>query len=459
MTGVTARLALVLALTLVACKKPEPPPRGRTAEVRPPAVPWSDAWLDGEAERFLDDLAARRGALEASLKNAKNSYSRQRLGSYALGDRGWDTLPAWNPRSAPVTANLAARIAAGQEPGLPEETPPLWDGQRPTTQAGWVALGRRVFFAYPLREDAFVEYALARPALAAEVGIERPANGEVPGAVVFASVDGTTRIGITCALCHSAVERGELIVGRARRRFDYGRLRLFVHRETGESIEPELARRMAGWGPGRADVTEDNDEDPVAIPDLWGLRAQSALTQAGTIRHIGPSALAIRQETQLLHSNHQRVRPPRELAWALAMFVYSLEPPPPAPPPVAAAARDRIARGGALFALACAGCHSNSAYGGDPVPVARVGTDPALAEGGARGTGQYRPPSLLGVASAAPYLHHGAVQSLEDLLAPERLAPGYRRGVQGPGPVVGHAFGTDWPEPDRAAVVAFLRTL
>src|SRR6185503_21083242 len=98
------------------------------------------------------------------------------------------------------------------------------------------------------------------------------------------------------------------------------------HEATGVPVDAALAARMRTWGPGRADVTEDDDEDPVAIPDLWGLKHQSFLTQAGTIKHVGPTALAIRQETQLLHSNHQKIRPPRELAYALALFLYSLEP-------------------------------------------------------------------------------------------------------------------------------------
>jgi hypothetical protein len=106
--------------------------------------------------------------------------------------------------------------------------------------------------------------------------------------------------------------------------FDYGKLRIDYHARTGEPVDGDLLARMATWGPGRADVTED-DEDPVAIPDLWGLAAQSALNQAGTIRQRegSPVALALRQETQFLHANHQRVRPPRELALALAYFLRS----------------------------------------------------------------------------------------------------------------------------------------
>src|SRR5262249_46091847 len=159
--------------------------------------------------------------------------------------------------------------------------------------------------------------------------------------------------------------------------------------------------------------TEDDDEDPVAVPDLWGLRHASHLTQAGTIKHAGPTALAIRQETQLLTSNHQTVRPPRELAFALAMFLYSLQPPPAAPAADAAVA----ARGKGLFQASCASCHANAVQGGGVEPAERIATDRALADGKARGTGFYRTPALTRVANAAPYFHDGSVATLEDVLS------------------------------------------
>jgi mono/diheme cytochrome c family protein len=420
------------------------------------AAPGGEAYLLGQAARFLDDPAFRRKALVDSLVNPDNTYSRQRLASYGLGDRGWDLLPEWNPRSRPLERADAARFARGERPAVGEAVAPLWDGARPATMAEWVALGREVFFGYPLRAEVLMEFALERPALAAEVGLEEAPDGTFPGLRVFEDLDGRSRVAITCALCHASVRDGALVVGAARRRFDYGRLRLAYHRTTGVPVAAELARRMERWGPGRADVTEDDDEDPVAIPDLWGLRVQSALTQAGTIRHTGPAALAIRQETQLLSSNHQRVRPPRELAYALALYLYSLAPPPRAPPPAEAARR---AEGKRLFAAHCRHCHANPALGGEPIAAAQVGTDPALATGRARGTGAYRPPALLDVAHAAPYLHHGAVSILDDLLAPERLAPGYDRSPLGPGPVLGHAYGTSLPPADRAALVAYLNAL
>ncbi len=377
------------------------------------------------------------------LENPANAYSRQRLSSYGLRTAGWDALPEWNPRSVRLPP-----------PGAAAQPAPVWNGVAPTTPAGWVALGREVFFAYPMRAEPLAEFALVNPRLAAEVGLERTPDGAYVGLVRFTDIDGRSRVGITCALCHSAVVDGVVAPGVARRHFDYGRLRLAFHAGTGEPIDPELKRRMATWGPGRADVTEDKDEDPVAIPDLFGLRFQSSLTQAGTIRHTGPAALAIRQETQLLHSNHEKVRPPRELAWALAMYLYSLE-----SAPRVSERTEQTERGAKLFERGCAECHSNPVWGGAPVDAKTIGTELAFAIGAARGTGKYRPPALIRVGDAGPYLHHGAVATLEDLLSPARLEPGYTGGPLGPGPVPGHTWGTAWPAEDRAAIVAWLRTL
>ncbi|MBS2015587.1 MAG: c-type cytochrome [Deltaproteobacteria bacterium] len=418
---------------------------------------FSPAGMLAEAGRYIDDAAFRRAALESSLVNHKNTYSRQRLEHYGVTTRGWELLPEWNPTSLPVTTEVVAKIRKHETLTVDASTPPLWDGKRPTTMEGWVALGREVFFGYPLRSEVYMRWALEHPEMAEKIGIKAGKDGVVPGARLFLDVDGNATIGITCAVCHTTVEpSGRVVVGEARRAFDYGALRLAYHDATKIPVAADLVRRMKTWGPGRADVTEDDDEDPVAIPDLWGLRHQTFLTQAGTIKHDGPTALALRQETQLLHSNHQKIRPPRVLAYALTMFLYSLEPPahegpkPPAP---------KVARGKELFEKHCESCHSNAAYGGPPIVADKVGTDPALANGGARGTGKYRPAALVRVDRAAPYFHQGAVPTLADVLSPDRLGASYARGTLGKGPVAGHTFGTDLPRADRDALVAFLETL
>ena len=412
------------------------------------AAPFSEAWLQTQADRYLSaDPAHRRRALERSLRNPENTYSRTRLSAYARADLGWDLLPEWTPRVRAVDRQLAQSLAAGQPLAIPDAAP-LWDGQRPTTLEQWQALGRRVFFSYPLRPEVFAEHALMHPDVARAVGLRAAPDDSVPGTVAFIDIDGRARVGITCALCHVALEHDGVVVGRARRDFDYGGLRLAFHRDTGAPIDARLASRMATWGPGRADITEDDDEDPVAIPDLWQIASLTALTQAATLRHTdlgedAPLALAIRQETQILHANRERTRPPRELSWALAMFLYSLE-----TPPRVASTDPAVARGDAVFRRDCTACHDGPTGSGEPLPAEAIGTDPALARGSSRGTGVYRPAPLLRVADAAPYLHHGVVPTLESMFDPARLAT-----------IPGHVPGTDLPPNERADLIAYLRTL
>lgn len=463
-----SRRSLAIALAAACDPAPAAPPATEPVpkaistapvpeDMSPPtasAAPLDDARLLAQTDRYLGDPAARRRALERSLRNPTNLYSRTRLGSYGRGELGWDLLPAWNPRVQPVTGPPPtddSQLRGG---------PQLWDGQRPTTLAQWQDLGRRVFFLYPLRPEIFAEHALARPDVARAIGLHVAADGTSPGVVRFVDIDGSARVGITCALCHSTLEAGVVVPGRARRDLDYGGMRLAYHRDTGAPVDPELARRMATWGPGRADITEDDDEDPVAIPDLWGLRSHAALTQAATLEHAtlgddAPLALAIRQETQILHANGERTRPPRELAWALALYLYSLTPPArPAPEQTAA-----IDRGQATFRRDCSHCHSDPGGGGPPIAAADIGTDPALAGGTSRGTGLYRPAPLLRVAEAAPYLHDGTVAALPDLFDPDRLRPGYTRGARGPGPIAGHTPGTELSPAERDDLIAYLHTL
>lgn len=454
MPGPIRRAAILLPLLSlsmacgVAERAPQPTPTPTpTPAPTPQYAPFSEPWLLAQADRYLgDDASPRRRALERSLRNPANTYSRTRLGAYARADLGWDLLPEWTPRVRTVDATVKAALVDGPL-ALPDAAP-LWDGQRPTTLAQWQALGRRVFFEYPLRPEVFVEHALANPEVASAVGLRTAPDGSVPGTVGFIDIDGRARVGITCALCHTAIEGDQVVVGRARRDFDYGAMRLAYHRDTGAPIDARLAERMARWGPGRADITEDDDEDPVAIVDLWDIESLTALTQAATLHHAdlgedAPLALAIRQETQILHANRERTRPPRALAWALAMFIYSLD-----PPPRLHSSDPAVARGDAIFRRDCTACHDGPTGSGAPIPAEDIGTDPALARGTSRGTGVYRPAPLLRVAEAAPYFHHGVVASLEQLFDPARLTK-----------IPGHTPGTDLAPAERADLIAYLRTL
>ncbi len=404
--------------------------------------PWSNQWLEGQAQRYLGDANFRLEILVASLTNAKNIYSHSRISAYGIAAAGWDQLPSWNPKTAAVDSRLVDSLQKGEELTLPDALDVLWDGEVPKKMQDWVRLGRKVFYRYPLRSEIFAEHALRSTTLAKRVGLQSSDTGQYPGVIAFMDIDGDAEIGITCALCHVDFEEGKVIEGRARRSLDYGEMRLAYYRDTGTYIDPIIAERMARWGPGRADITQDDDEDPVAIVDLWGIRSQEYLTQAGTIRHLHPAALAIRQETQLLHANEERIRPPRVLAWALAMYVYSLTPPKRS----SGSAQGDTELGKTLFDEHCAYCHRDEAYGGLPVSAQSVGTDPTLADGEARGTGLYRPSPLLRVADAAPYFHDGSVETLRDVLNAGRKVPGHR-------------YGVELNAKSKEALLAFLNTL
>ncbi|MEZ4249368.1 MAG: hypothetical protein R3B99_14155 [Polyangiales bacterium] len=235
-------------------------------------------WVLAHAETYVNDREARREAMEASLTNPENLYGQARLGAYALREGGWDALPEWQPRVEPLTDAHVDVLVAGERPARP--TTPFWNEETPATWDEWSALGERVFFELPLRDEALWEPVVRDAALAARVGLVKDGDSW-PGLVWVASVDGGATVGITCALCHVGVREGALEVGRARRELDYGVAQIESAERRGVTLDPVTRGRFESWGPGRADVIEDVADTPIAIPDLWGLREQRLLTQAG----------------------------------------------------------------------------------------------------------------------------------------------------------------------------------
>ena len=93
-----------------------------------------------------------------------------------------------------------------------------------------------------------------------------------------------------------------------------------------------------------------------------------------------------------------------------------------------------------------------------------IDTDPTLTLKTRRGTGYYKVPSLRGVWYRGPFEHNGSVATLEDWFDPQRLGDDYvPTGFRNVGvksrAVAGHEYGLDLSEADRAALIAFLRTL
>jgi len=167
-----------------------------------------------------------------------------------------------------------------------------------------------------------------------------------------------------------------------------------------------------------------------------------------------------------------------EQLYALALYIYSLQPP-ANPNKLDAVA----AHGQKIFEReSCAMCHTPPLYtnnkltlaeGFTPPPDAAtkydilpisVGTDPNLTLKTRRGTGYYKVPSLKGVWYRSMFGHSGWCATLEDWFDPRRTRDDYvPTGFKPYGaktyPVKGHPFGLDLSAEDKKALIAFLKTL
>jgi mono/diheme cytochrome c family protein len=168
---------------------------------------------------------------------------------------------------------------------------------------------------------------------------------------------------------------------------------------------------------------------------------------------------------------------------------------------------EQVAAGKAVFDQACGSCHGKeSTRLGRVMPIAEIGTDPAYATLRSKGappgsTLGYVVPHLDGIWLRAPYLHNGSVPTIRDLLKraaerPKQFYRGYdvldvknlgfvsqaadegakrpptagevpwvqRHGMlfdtTGPGNGnEGHEYGIDLSEPQKGALIEFLKTL
>jgi len=242
---------------------------------------------------------------------------------------------------------------------------------------------------------------------------------------------------------------------------------------------------------------------PVQVPDLIGVRERRYLDHTGLGRHRGIADLmryaAMNQTTDTLASytgyvpateaqifSSERAdaedsffpRYSDEELYALSLYVYALQ------PPMNPNLLDETAkRGQQVFEKeGCGFCHTPPLYTnnkltpvkGFKAPIMHlekfdilnvvVGTDPNLALKTRRATGYYKVPSLKGVWYRSYFGHSGWCATLEDWLDPARLGNDYvPSGFKNIGAskhaVPGHEFGL-WLSPqDKAALIAFLKTL
>ncbi|HET7621556.1 MAG TPA: hypothetical protein VFK39_06620 [Gemmatimonadaceae bacterium] len=238
-----------------------------------------------------------------------------------------------------------------------------------------------------------------------------------------------TRVGITCALCHSTVDNsfapgiGKRLDGYPNRDLNPGAI---------IALSPALTDAQKAvynsWGPGRYDprFNFDGKNGPVPIPPAYGLEGVHSVTVTGD----GPNLkywnryVAVTQmhgqgnfsEPRLDISIHQSPDLVARQLGALQAYQLSLQAPPPPPGSFdkAAAARGRIVFNGAGN---CSNCHTGSTFTDANVRLhdpAKFFTDPTYALRSA--TKMWRTAPLRGVWQHPPYFHDGSSPTLADVV-------------------------------------------
>ncbi len=373
-------------------------------------------------QRYVAEAAYRREQLVDSLVTTQNAYAQLRLAHYT--DAAWGALPEWNPRTSPVHA-------ASREPS--PSTSNSWTRLRvddvPWERRALLELGRDAFFRYPVQ--------LFEPLPGVVDSAGHPNYGfwvedsKLGGAVWAELPSGGVAPFLTCAGCHASPGAGGAVTGKNNADLD-------LEAAAADYYGGGAAVTSSGRA-GRLDVTADGLDNPTAISDLRAVRWQRHLHRAATLNN-GLIPLAIRVETLLITGLEESVRPPRKLAFAIALFLWNLEPEPLSGPNASSA------RGQVVFDEQCASCHEPPAFSGASVPLDVVGTDRSVGESPDRRTGSYRVPSLRGVGDRKRLLATGAVVDVRELLDPARTT-------------AGHGYGLTLQPEQRAALLAYLNTL
>ncbi len=250
------------------------------------------------------------------------------------------------------------------------------------------------------------------------------------------TVNGTdvlTRVGVTCALCHSTVDNsfapgiGKRLDGWPNRDLNPGAIIAL-------SPAPSAAAKAVynSWGPGKYDprFNLDGKNGPQVIPPAYGLAGIDKTTSTGDgndlaywnryvgVTQMGGHGTFVEPRTGVNVTNGTDDLITAKLP-ALQAYQLSLAAPPPPSGSFDAAAADR---GKLVFNNAgkCATCHSGPEFTdanmrlhppSEAVSEPEPGGAPSYASRSA--TKQYRTAPLKGVWQHAPYFHNGTAATLD----------------------------------------------
>ncbi|MFY9461079.1 MAG: c-type cytochrome [Aquabacterium commune] len=390
----------------------------------------------------------------------------------------WLRQPAGTLRPAVALSVLILGVLGGCGGGG-DDPAPATPATLAATEASLAAQGRdifrqdtfgnEIFWTDTLRMHEVIESSVS-PAMALSVGLKVDADA-LPAAVRQALLDGTadlqspattlalieahavvgvrgtvetvngvkrlTRMGITCALCHSTVDDslaqgiGRRLDGWANRDLDPGRIIALSQALSGAD-----KAIYNSWGVGKFDPRHNVDglNKPVVIPPAYGLAGVHRITLTGDgdriaywNRYVAVVEMGGQGHFEDARLNLNITRGSADLVSGKldALEAYQLSLAAPTPP---AGSFDPVAavRGQALFAgkAQCVSCHSGAQFTDanerlhprfDSIAEADIGGEnPSYASRSA--TKQYRTTPLKGVWQHAPYFHDGSSPTLSHVV-------------------------------------------
>jgi hypothetical protein len=437
----------------------------------------------------------------------------------------------------PVRPNLKTYpiYGPGNEPKgywewlLQQDPAPAFDPASLHTKEDWIKAGELVFEAphdFNGVDDPFTD--VRNPKWYQYTGIKLDRNGVLPYYRYVIRKKGVIEVNFdSCAECHTRLMPDGTVLKGAQGNVPFGRIFAYrlAHDKTLDQKSPALQVSSIFYGAPwiqpdpTAPLSQKSIADfvahlstipegvnvrqgtsvffPAQIPDLIGVEDRLYLDHTGLQQHRSIADLmrydAINNFIEEV-TDYNGFRPltlGQELPaakslqresdlelYALALFLYSLQ-----PPPNPNHFDELAAQGKKVFDReGCAGCHTPPFYTNNMLTPAtgfqipeedlkkyrilniRVGTDPFLATKTRRGTGYYKIPSLKGLWYRGPFEHNGSIATLEGWFDTARLDEAYvPTGYRGYGTttraVKGHEFGVRLPADEKRALIAFLKTL
>lgn len=409
----------------------------------------------------------------------------------------------------------------------------LWNdvGVKPelATEADWLRAGEMVFDAPILysieKKGGFRIEDVRNRAWYEKSGMPLTPDGILPFMRYVIREKGRVELGsFSCGMCHTRVIPGGKIVKGAQGNLPFGPAlaqsaafpwavwqELFampwLHPDPLDRLKPlsdgQIRALLASAPPGTAARHRGSLFDPIQVPSLIGVKDRHYLDRTGLQQQHSIVDLmryaALNQGADFLASfdgfipddipNFKTLPDPSdpirvggrysdEQLYALALYIYSLQPP-PNPNKFDGSA----ARGQKIFQReGCTLCHTPPLYTNNKLTPAEgfaipadhlakyeiipisVGTDPDLTFKTRRGTGYYKVPALTGVWYRSMFGHSGWCATLEDWFDPKRVdddyvPTGFKPNGNTPYAVRGHLFGLDLTDEERKELIAFLKTL